>query len=129
MWCGGAREIRDPRVTIRWLLSKWSIFSNSPAFLYLYGSKIWNLSDFANKHAASLFEEIPLSPMDQRWLFFIKLSIFVKYQFIFGCQKYVSMHNFDLTGHLMKKFKNQNWRWWSRICIFVYVLIWEYFLE
>ena len=39
MWCGGARETREPRVTTGGLLSKWSILSNLPAFLDLNGTK------------------------------------------------------------------------------------------
>ena len=37
VWCGGARETREPRVTIALLLSKWSNLSNLPAFLDLNG--------------------------------------------------------------------------------------------
>ena len=37
-WCGGARETREPPVTIESLQSKWSIFANLPAFLDLNGS-------------------------------------------------------------------------------------------
>ena len=32
-------DSHDPRVTIGWMLSKWSIFSNLPAFLHLDGKK------------------------------------------------------------------------------------------
>ena len=32
MRCGGARETREPRVTIEWLLPKENISSNIPAF-------------------------------------------------------------------------------------------------
>ena len=41
MWCGGARETREQRVTIEWLLSKWNIFSIVPAFLDLDGIPTW----------------------------------------------------------------------------------------
>ena len=37
VWCGGTRETREQRVTIRWLLPKEKIFSNLPAFQDLNG--------------------------------------------------------------------------------------------
>ena len=39
MWCGCARETREPRVTIGLLLPKENIFSNLPAFHNLNGIK------------------------------------------------------------------------------------------
>ena len=40
MWCGGARENREPRVTIGGVLPKENIFSNLPAFQDPNGTNI-----------------------------------------------------------------------------------------
>ena len=46
VWCGGARETCDPRVTIGWMLSRWSIFSISLLLRSLwYETKYENLWD------------------------------------------------------------------------------------
>ena len=46
IWCGGARETREPHVTIGWLLPADNIFSNFPAFQDLYDMSLYEKFKF-----------------------------------------------------------------------------------
>ena len=46
IWCGGARETREPHVTIGLLLPTDNIFSNFPAFQDLYDMSLYEKFKF-----------------------------------------------------------------------------------